>query len=254
MEQTHLDRIAIVTGAAGGIGAAVARGLAARGAAVGVIDLDDATETAEQIKEAGGRVTTVRADISDAAAVDAAVASISESLGPVDILVNNAAIGRLGAVDEIALDDWRTVLDVNVNGAFLMTRAVVPGMKALGHGRVVMISSTSIYTNTPRMVAYITSKAALLGLTSSLAADLGASGITVNAVSPGFTHTPMVENQIQAGVFPPEITDIMRAQQAIPQSTSAEDIVGAVAYLTGPTASMVTSQFLAVDGGLTRHY
>ncbi|MGV9713959.1 SDR family NAD(P)-dependent oxidoreductase [Gordonia sp. NPDC003424] len=254
MGQTHLDRIAIVTGAAGGIGAAIAAGLAARGASVGIVDVADAADTVEAIKQAGGRAHAVRANIADPDAAEAAVTTIADALGPVDILVNNAAIGRLGAVDEIDIDSWRTVLDVNVTGTFAMSRAVVPGMKELGHGRIVSVASTSIYTNTPRMVAYMTSKAAILGLTSSLAADLGPAGITVNAVSPGFTHTPMVEEQIRAGAMPPNIADIMRGMQALPRTTSVEDVVGAVAYLTGPDAGMVTGQFLAADGGLTRHF
>lgn len=254
MTKGHSGSVAIVTGAAGGIGAAIARGLAARGASIGIIDVDDPSRTIDELGEFGIRVAAETADISNAAEVEGAVGKLTEALGPIDVLVNNAAVSHLGASDELSEGDWRSTLDINVTGTFLVTRAVARGMKALGRGRIVNISSTSLYLNTPRMVSYITSKAGVLGLTSALATELGPHGITVNAVSPGFTNTSMVQREIERGAFPDNIEEAMRSMQAIPRQSSVDDVVGAIAYLTGPESAAVTGQFIAADAGMSRHY
>lgn len=250
----HVRRTALVTGAAGGIGAAIARRLAERGDRVVLLDLAAPEGTARSLEELGAEVIAVAADVADPASVDAAAQAARAEFGPVEIVVNNAAIGTLGGIGEVDVTDWRQTIDVNLTGPFVVTKAVVPHMRGRNWGRVVNVASTSIYTNTPGMVAYIASKGGVLGLTSALATDLGRFGITVNAVAPGFTRTPMVDGAIGAGAMPPDILDVMRARQALDKPTDAGDVAGAVAFLTGEDAAMITGQFLAADAGLTRHF
>lgn len=143
---------------------------------------------------------------------------------------------------------------MNLIGTFTVIKAVLPGMLASGWGRIINVASSSLYTNTPGMTAYMSSKAGLLGLTSALAAELGDQGVTVNAVSPGYTRTNMVEASIAAGEVPANVDELVRAGQAIGKPASASDMAASVLFLTGPGSDMITAQFIVTDAGLTRHF
>lgn len=253
-QNSHSGLIAVITGAARGIGAATAAALAEAGASVAIVDVRPATETVELIAAAGGSAIEVTASITNPDDMARAAAEISEQLGTPHILVNNAGIGVVASYNTIELDSWRRILDVNLTGSFIACRTFLPGMVVNGWGRIVNVSSTSLYTNTPGMTAYIASKAGILGLTSALAAEVADSGVTVNAVSPGFTRTGMVQQSIDEGAMPPNVMDIVQMGQAIKKPTTPSDVAGAIVFLTGPTSGMITGQFLAADAGLTRHF
>lgn len=243
----------LVTGAARGLGAAVALRLAARGDAVALVDLRSAEQIVGQIRAAGGRAQSWSADISDAESLPALVTAIESALGEVDVLVNNAGLSRTDDIRELSMQRWRELLAINLDGTFAMCAAVLPGMIERRRGSIVNIASSSILTSTPGMTAYMASKAGIVGLTSGLANDLGAYGINVNAASPGMTRTPAVDDDIAAGRLPEGVLDAIVAQQAIRRPGTAEDLAGLVAFLTSAEASFITGQFLVADGGMTRH-
>lgn len=243
-----------MTGAAGGIGRAIAVGLAARGARVAVFDIKDPTPTAELIAEAGGEAIAVRGDITDGTDVDRLREAVHAALGGCEILVNNAANLASGGLATTTLEAWRRVLTVNLDGTFLMAKAFAPDMVDGGWGRIVNVCSASLYSNTPGLLAYMTSKAGLLGMTSSLVAELGPSGITVNAVSPAVTPTPGTMQGVQEGSVPASLFESATQDQAIRRPASAQDVVGPVAFLSSDDAYLVTGQFIVADGGRTRHF
>ena len=250
---THEGRVAVVTGAARGIGRALAVGLAARGARVAAVDLLDAGETAAVIRAAGGTCEVVPGDVASEEGVAGIASRVRASLGPGDIVVNNAALLGAAPVLEVDYATWRRTIATNLDSHFLMAKAFLPDMVERGWGRIVGVASSSLLTSTPGLTAYMASKGGVLGFTSALANDVGRFGITVNAVSPGFTRTPGVDADIRAGVVPPDAVDAVIAQQAIPREGTAEDLVGTVLFLTSDDASFMTGQFLVADGGMTRH-
>ena len=247
-ELTHAGRIAVVSGAARGIGRALAEGLAARGAHVVAVDLLDGRETAEAIATAGGECTPVVADVGS----PSDVARLAREVDRCDILVNNAALLGRAPFLELEHEQFRETLRVNLESQFLLAKAFAPGMVERGWGRIVNVASSSLLTPTPGLVAYMASKGGVLGLTSALANDLGLHGITVNAVSPGLTRTPGVEADIEAGVVDDDALRAALATQAIPRLGTPDDLVGLVLFLTGKEASFVTGQFIVADGGATR--
>jgi NAD(P)-dependent dehydrogenase (short-subunit alcohol dehydrogenase family) len=246
--RTHEGTVAVVSGAARGLGRAIAEGLAAHGAHVVAVDVLDARETTQAIVEAGGACRAIVTDVGSGEAVERLAADV----GRCDVLVNNAAL--LGTTPFLELDAavFRETLRVNLESQFLMARAFAPGMVERGFGRIVNVSSSSLLTSMPGLVAYMTSKGGVLGLTSALANDLGPHGITVNAVSPGFTRTPGVEADLATGVIDEEALAAAVAAQAIPRPGTPDDLVGLVLFLTGKEASFVTGQFIVADGGATR--
>ncbi len=248
MSATHEGRVAVVSGAARGIGRALAEGLAARRAHVVAVDVLDSEETAAAIAAADGTCMALVADVGS----PLEVARVAREVGRCDVLVNNAAL--LGTTPFLALDHelFRETLRVNLESQFLLARAFAPGMVERGWGRIVNVASSSLFTSTPGLAAYMASKGGVLGLTSALANDLGPHGITVNAVSPGLTRTPGVDADIGAGILSPAAIDAAVAAQAIPRHGTADDLVGLVLFLTGDDASFVTGQFLVADGGATR--
>ena len=245
MMQIALEgQVAVVTGAAQGIGRAIARSLAASGASVLAVDRD-ADGLAEM---ADANIRTARVDVTDAASIAAALGP----LGPVDILVHSAGgvCGQVGQdAETVTLDQWRAILDVNLTGAFLMAQSVIPGMKAAGAGRIVTISSgAGLGVSLTGIQAYAAAKAGEIGLTRQLAHELGRFGITVNSVAPGFVRSnPSSERQWQA--YGEERQRQMIERIALRRLGTAEDIANAVLFLVSDHAGWITGQTISVDGG-----
>jgi 3-oxoacyl-[acyl-carrier protein] reductase len=241
-------RVAVVTGAAQGLGRAFAARLAADGARVVVADRNEAGAAAVA-REVGG--TPVAVDVADEAGVAGMVDTVLGRHGRIDILVNNASLFstlRMRPFEEIPVDEWDRVMAVNVRGTFLCARAVAPAMRAAGYGKVVNISSATVWIGRPNYLHYVTSKAAVIGLTRALASELGPDNITVNAVTPGATET-----EIPRETVTPEQAARIVAGQAIKRREVPADLVGVVAFLCSPDSDFMTGQTLNVDGGAAFH-
>jgi pyridoxal 4-dehydrogenase len=239
-------RTAVITGAAQGIGHAIARRLAADGARVVVVDKngDGAGKVAEAI---GGGATAFACDISDPDAVARLFEEVAAA-GGCDILVNNAAIVPFIAWDDVDLAHWRQIVDVNLTGVFLMSRAASDLMRNNGvKGRIVNICSNTIFAGTPNMAAYVAAKGGVFGFTRALATELGKYGITVNAVTPGLTATEGVMASPHQEAF-----EFVGMLQALPGRGMPDDIAPAVAFLASDDAHWITGQTLNVDGGMVR--
>jgi NAD(P)-dependent dehydrogenase (short-subunit alcohol dehydrogenase family) len=247
-----VGRVAVVSGAARGIGRALAEGLAAEGAAVAAVDISNSDDATEAIRAAGGTCHPFVCDVADEKAVHALHADVRVALGPCAILVNNAAELHRARFADLDYATWRRIIRTNLDSQFLMARAFLPDMAATGWGRIVNVASSSLFTSTPGLAAYMASKGGVVGLTSALANDVGELGITVNAVSPGLTRTPGVEADIAAGVLPADAPERVIEQQAIPRAGLPQDLVGVVCFLASDAAAFMTGQLLVVDGGMTR--
>ncbi|MBF6323267.1 3-oxoacyl-ACP reductase FabG [Nocardia cyriacigeorgica] len=246
-------KTAIVTGAARGIGAGVARRLAADGMAVAVIDLDEVAckPVVEQIEAAGGRAIAVGADVSDEAAVTAAVERVSAELGAPTVLVNNAGIIRDNMLFKMTTDDWDAVMNVHLRGSFLMTRAVQKYMVEAGFGRIVNLSSTSALGNRGQ-ANYSAAKAGLQGFTKTLAFELGKFGVTANAIAPGFIETEMTAATAARVGVPFEDFKAGAAEQIpVARTGVPDDIAHAVSFFVSEGAGFVSGQVLYVAGGPT---
>ncbi len=244
-------RVAIVTGAARGLGAATALRLAADGLAVAVIDLDEsaAKTTADAITEAGGRSIAVGADVSDNDAVTAAVERIVAELGPPTVLINNAGITRDNLLFKMTESDWDQVMGVHLRGSFLMTRAVQGHMVSEQFGRIVNLSSTSALGNRGQ-ANYSTAKAGLQGFTKTLAIELGRFGITANCVAPGFIASEMTKATAERLGQDWEEWQAARAKEIPVQRVGVpEDIANMVAFFVSESAGYVSGQVIYVAGG-----
>ncbi|MEV0687330.1 SDR family oxidoreductase [Nocardia sp. NPDC050378] len=244
-------KTAIVTGAARGIGAGVARRLAADGMAVAVIDLDEVAckPVVEQIQAAGGRAIAVGADVSDEAAVTGAVERVVAELGAPTVLVNNAGVIRDNLLFRMTTDDWDTVMNVHLRGAFLMTRAVQKYMTEAGFGRIVNLSSTSALGNRGQ-ANYAAAKAGVQGFTKTLALELGKFGVTANAIAPGFIETEMTAATAARVGIPFEDFKAGAAKEIpVARTGVPEDIAHAVSFFAGEGAGFVSGQVLYVAGG-----
>ena len=244
-------RVAIITGAAQGIGAGVAARLAADGMTVAALDLDEASAqaTADAVIAAGGSALSIGADVADPEAVAAAFERVAAEAGPPTVLVNNAGIIRDNVLQRMSLDDWEQVMAVHLRGSFLTSQAALPHMREAGFGRIVNLSSTSALGNRGQ-ANYSAAKAGLQGFTKTLAIELGRYGVTVNAVAPGFIHTAMTEaTAARIGV---DFDDLVRqASATIPVGRVGrpEDIAHAVSFLASEGAGFVSGQVLYVAGG-----
>jgi 3-oxoacyl-[acyl-carrier protein] reductase len=244
-------RVAIVTGAARGIGAATARRLAEDGFAVAVLDLDEgsAKGTADAIVAAGGRALAVGADVSDAEAVETAVARIVSELGPPTVLVNNAGVIRDNMLFKMTDADWDTVMNVHLRGAFLMSRATQRHMTEAGWGRIVNLSSTSALGNRGQ-ANYSTAKAGLQGFTKTLAIELGRFGVTVNAIAPGFIQTEMTKATAERmGVPFDDFIEFAKKDIPVGRVGQPEDIAHLVSFFASEGAGFVSGQVVYAAGG-----
>lgn len=241
--------VAIVTGAAQGIGAEYARQLAAAGAAVALSDILDPSPVVEEIKAGGGKAIGRTADITSAADMTALAAETVEAFGGITILVNNAAIFaslQRKPLLEISSEEWSRVIDINIRGPFETVKAVVPYMREKGYGKIVNISSTTMMVGQPNLLHYVTSKGAIQAMTRSLARELGPEGIRVNCIAPGFTLSEGVNANEQ---FTGQFKGMVAAQRAIARDQQPSDLAGTLLYLCAPSSDFVSGQTLVVDGG-----
>ena len=243
------DKVAIVTGGARNIGAVYARTLAAEGARVVIADVLDGAPTARAIEEAGGQAVSVEVDVSREDDTLRMTETAMDAFGRVDILVNNAAIYlsiNRRPFYEISAEEWDRVTAVNIKGVFLCAKAVFPHMRDQGGGKIINISSNTVMAGTPDFLHYIASKSALVGMTRSMARELGTHGINVNAIAPG-----LVEHEGQT--VPGEISASRVRARSIQRRQTPEDLTGALLYLASPDSDFVTGQTLVVDGGDLLH-
>lgn len=244
-------RVAIVTGAARGIGAATAVRLAREGFAVAVCDLDEAAcaATVTQIEKDGGKALAVGVDVADSARVTAAVARVATELGPPVVLINNAGVTRDNLLFKMTDDDWDTVMSVHLRGSFLMSRAAQEHMTKAGWGRIVNLSSVSALGNRGQ-VNYSAAKAGLQGFTKTLAIELGKFGVTANAIAPGFIATEMTAaTAARVGVGFEDFKAAAAKEIPVRRVGVPEDIAGTVAFLVSDDASFVSGQVIYVAGG-----
>jgi 3-oxoacyl-[acyl-carrier protein] reductase len=246
-----VSRVAIVTGAARGIGAAVAKRLAQDGFAVGVLDLneDNCKDTVAAIQAAGGTALALGADVSDAAQVTAAVGKVAEELGAPTVLVNNAGVLRDNLLFKMSEDDWDIVLGVHLRGAFLMTREVQKHQTEQGWGRIINLSSTSALGNRGQ-VNYSAAKAGMQGFTKTLAIELGKFGVTANAIAPGFIETDMTAaTAARVGVDFEQFKAGAAAGIPVRRVGQPEDIAALASFLAGEESGFVSGQVIYVAGG-----
>ncbi|OGT81111.1 MAG: dehydrogenase [Gammaproteobacteria bacterium RIFCSPLOWO2_02_FULL_61_13] len=244
-----MGKTAIVTGGAMGLGKAFAKRLAADGANIVIADLRNAEDAAAEIGAPGGRAIGVATDITREEDVALLTEAAMRAFGRIDILVNNAAYfarTKEGRFEDIGLDEWQRMLNVNIIGTYLCCRAAVPHMKQQGGGRIIVVSSGTAIKGAAGHIHYATSKAGLIGFTRSLARELGKDGITVNAVAPGLT---LSDGVIARGVTSAQQLESQRKSRAIPRDEHPEDLVGAVSFLASGDSAFMTGQTLVVDGG-----
>lgn len=245
---SETERVAFVTGGSRGIGRATAVALGAAGHPVAFCyssDEEGATETVKAVEATGARVLAVRASIADADAVDAAFGEVEEALGPVSVLVNNAGINRDGLVMRMTDDAWRAVLDVDLTGAFHTIRRATPKMMRQRYGRIVNVSSISAHIGSPGQANYAAAKAGLLGLTRSVARELGSRGITCNVVAPGPIVTAMTEAMGE------EWLTGVSAAVPLGRPGDPEECAAVIAFLCSEPAGYVTGALVPVDGGMS---
>lgn len=239
-------KVALITGAAGGIGSALVRRFVAEGAKVAAADLN-ASAVREKFQDLpAGQIEFSQLDVTSEVSVRAAVDAIASRWGRVDVLVNNAGVYPFCAIEDLTLDEWRRVMAINLEGVFLTTRAVVPLMKQQKSGRIVSVSSSTVFKGTPGFCHYVASKMGVIGFSRALAGELGAWGITVNVVAPGLTTTDTALRSV-----PPALLEQRVQDRALKRPQVANDLVGPALFLASDDGAFMTGQTLNVDGGVS---
>ncbi|HKE57907.1 MAG TPA: 3-oxoacyl-ACP reductase FabG [Pyrinomonadaceae bacterium] len=243
------DRVAIVSGAASGIGRAIAVRLAADGAAVEILDIQDAASTCDEIREAGGVADSQRCDVTDEAQIAQALKAIETRHGRVDILVNNAGIlsGRQ-PWHTLSYEEVNRFIQINYIGYFLVSKATYPLLKKSAHGRVINVASRTYFLANPGQMAYVAAKGAVMGMTRVMAKEMGDDNITVNAVAPGMVATPGTEAHSNEEAF-----NRVMMNQAIKKRSRPEHLAALIAFLATDDAEMITGQMILCDGGGYMH-
>ena len=249
MGKGHQGKVAVITGAATGIGQAYAVRLAEEGVDIAVADIADGAETAALVEEAGATARDYLCDVSAPEEVSDLADAVLADFGACDILINNAGIYPNAPFDDISFDEWRRILSLNLDALFLTAKAFVPGMKERGWGRIVNISSSTLSTPVAGYVHYVSSKGGVVGFTRALATDLAPYGITVNVIAPSLVPTT---GTLVTEPRPSERFDAVASHQAIKRVQQPDDLVGTMAFLTSDDAAFITGQTLHVDGGWVR--
>jgi len=239
------ERVAIVTGAAVGNGRAFCERLAEEGAKLVIADLEHAVETERLVKDAGGQVVTVQADMTNPADVARVVDTAITSFGRVDILVHNVGYYFEEPFELVSYEEWKRTLDVTLDSLFHTVRAVLPHMKKAEFGRIITFSSDTVWLGTPYLVHYVTAKMGVIGFTRSLAAEIGKYGITINSISVGLTATQSAGTNANMS----SMLEHIIPTQAVHRADEPEDIANVVAFLALPASGIITGQTINVDGG-----
>jgi NAD(P)-dependent dehydrogenase (short-subunit alcohol dehydrogenase family) len=244
-----MGRVAVVTGAASGMGSAISRHLADRGHRVALLDLDADTvqQTADALAAGGASTMAAPVDVSDRAAVDDALQKVRSEFGPVEIMVTSAGIDAFVPFTEMTVDAWDRMIAVNLTGTFHCLQAAIPDMLEAGWGRIVTISSSSAQSGAARMAHYVASKGGVVGLTKALALEFAPHGITVNSIPPGFIDTPMARRAEARGDLPS--IDAVAKRTPVRRAGTPDDIAAACAFLCSDEAGYITGQLIGVNGG-----
>jgi NAD(P)-dependent dehydrogenase (short-subunit alcohol dehydrogenase family) len=239
------DRVAVVSGAAGGIGRAAAKRLASEGARIEILDRNDASEAVDEIRAAGGYANAQLCDVTNEEQIEQAVAEIAARHGKVDILVNNAGLlsGRT-PWHELTYGEMNRFVQVNYLGYFNVSKAIYPLLKKSSHGRIINVASRTYFLANPGQMAYVASKGAVMGMTRVMAKELGDEGITVNAVAPGMVATPGTQAHSNEEAF-----NRVMMNQAIKKRVTPEHFAGLIAFIASDDAEMITGQMILCDGG-----
>ncbi len=254
MSAPHAGRVAVVTGAARGLGQACAVRLARDGAEVVAVDLVDPQATVARIRATGGTASAHVGDVSDPQTSHALSQVLEDGPGRCDILVNNAGLQPFAPFEDVDFATWRRTFAVNLDSMFLLTQAVLPGMRARRWGRILNVASSVVGLNVTQCVHYLSTKAGVIGFTRALASEVGADGVTVNAIAPGLVQTPatMDRSAGPGGLAPDEEFAMMASIQAIKRPEVPDDVVGWMSFMVSEEAGFMTAQTLYVDGGLVR--
>jgi NAD(P)-dependent dehydrogenase (short-subunit alcohol dehydrogenase family) len=254
MGKGHKDKVAVITGAANGIGQAFAGRLAEDGVHVVIADIADGGQTVKLVEAAGRQALACKCDVTSQDSVSAMAAQVQQKFGRCDIVINCAGIFPQLNFEQMKFEDWRRVMAINLDSAFLVSAAFVPGMKQRGWGRIVSMASSTLGSVVTGFVHYVASKGGIVGFTRALATELGPHGVTVNAIAPGLTRSPgTLARTPRAGFASMEDEFVANASmQAIKRPEVPDDLVGTISFLTSDDAAFITGQTLSVDGGRVR--
>jgi 2-hydroxycyclohexanecarboxyl-CoA dehydrogenase len=245
-----MGRVAVVTGAASGIGLAIGRRLAGRGDRVALLDLqgDAVQRAAEDVRATGAQVIAAKVDVTHRGEVDDALDEVRKKFGPVEIMVTSAGLDAFEPFTDITIESWERILAINLTGTFHCLQAAVPDMLAARWGRMVTISSSSAQSGAARMAHYVASKGGVIGLTKALALELAPHGITVNTIPPGLIDTPMSRRAEAAKDLPS--LQVIGSRIPVRRAGTPDDIAAACAFLCSEEAGYITGQLVGVNGGM----